>query len=1214
MGTSEPFAQTPARGVCASSVSVTSKHDQLAKGRENIKSTLKSGQDSENKVRAKHALRSWTDSEKMSLCKFATMCTKGRYVDWCRVFNSWKLNEPDTWRDRTKEAYKSMLRDLRASGYMRRDVLPSFDGGDLISSRLPSEEGSVVTEAVVVERGTTRAQFESMLDQGFEKAKRSTDRKPLGRVSRRVQPEWIAWGNTWCEAKLTAVREENTMTRLLVLNAAAYAVGSAVKEITTKVPMAMNARLKDLRGKLSLRMAKVRKELGHVYQELRRRSQGASPTRRQTQIIIALRKSGLNSRSDLEGEISRLKLRLLKIRRHLSELDDESDRRKVRGKPVSNVVTPKNNAEGDMISPETIREYWLPVVGTRKDFTVSKGIARWAKHLPSSNGAVPSSAFDYATAWREVLIKAKSWTAPGPDGIQAFWIKNLPAIGSSLFGIFMELLNDPKAKLSNWLCKGRIVTIPKKGCMKDPANYRPIACLNTSLKLFDGLIASSFRQRFEEIVPQQQMAMRRDKWGCIHAHAVDQSLLEDARQNNVVTHCAWIDYAKAFDSIPHAAIEYILKNAGFPELSAGLYLRLMKRWEVRYETKARGRVKRSMPLKVKCGVLQGDTLSPMMFCLAIAPISYDLERRFQGYRMRSAKTRMIEEGSYGKVTHMFYMDDLKLYSESASELEACVKRVERMSSYLNLKLNKAKCASVEMWANHPSRRIPGIPMLGVSDFYRYLGIEQDDQGNSDYVKVRVWDTVLVRFRKVWSSMLSFHEKVNATNNSVMPVLRYLFVNCFSHEGNLASMRAKANEWDSELYKELVKCGNLVQTCNRGRVHLPSDLGGFGMASVRDVLEDSVVYAYAYVTLESSLAVAYDVFQTVGLRKRGSKRTVISDMCKLVNGYKTISVNTGLDFLSRKPMIVTVRNDSSADVVYPCTTPRQAARCIVKALQNERNSMRLDDWRNTLRAGNVIKHSELSFPLSFNWLVTGFLNSKAVATACALQEFQVQVRAYSKDGEDSRGCRWCADKWETMVHVVAGCPKFRLTIMLDRHDDVARQLHHALCAKFALAPPHWRKPVPKVIGTKEAGCEIWWNPVVDVSKVRCNRPDMIVINHQRKEIWIVDVTVCWYGNIRDKEDRKLGKYSINGNIANSHSAPLPFPSDASLARDLSSLYRYAVEVVPVALGVCGEVSQRFPLYLGKLGFASGEIGTLTAKLQRSAVLGTVRLVRAHLARQ
>ena len=95
--------------------------------------------------------------------------------------------------------------------------------------------------------------------------------------------------------------------------------------------------------------------------------------------------------------------------------------------------------------------------------------------------------------------------------------------------------------------------------------------------------------------------------------------------------------------------------------------RLLGSWRVRYEAKdSSGRTNRSNIFVIKSGVLQGDSCSALLFCIAMAPIS-----------------------------HLFYMDDLKLYADSPENLSKLIEKVEITSTAISMKMNTKKCAQAQ---------------------------------------------------------------------------------------------------------------------------------------------------------------------------------------------------------------------------------------------------------------------------------------------------------------------------------------------------------------------------------------------------------------------------------------------------------------------------------------------------------------------------------------
>ena len=58
-------------------------------------------------------------------------------------------------------------------------------------------------------------------------------------------------------------------------------------------------------------------------------------------------------------------------------------------------------------------------------------------------------------------------------------------------------------------------------------------------------------------------------------------------------------------------------------------------------------------VSIKCGIFQRDTLSPLLFCLALNPLSYLLDN-LKGYKISLTMN----------LTHSLYMDDIKLSAQN----------------------------------------------------------------------------------------------------------------------------------------------------------------------------------------------------------------------------------------------------------------------------------------------------------------------------------------------------------------------------------------------------------------------------------------------------------------------------------------------------------------------------------------------------------------------
>jgi len=73
----------------------------------------------------------------------------------------------------------------------------------------------------------------------------------------------------------------------------------------------------------------------------------------------------------------------------------------------------------------------------------------------------------------------------------------------------------------------------------------------------------------------------------------------------------------------------------------------------------------SREIKINSSIFQGDSLSPLLFCLALAPLSFLLNGSNYRYKVSNAN-----------ITHLFYMADLKTYAKSDEDQKGLLKIVK----------------------------------------------------------------------------------------------------------------------------------------------------------------------------------------------------------------------------------------------------------------------------------------------------------------------------------------------------------------------------------------------------------------------------------------------------------------------------------------------------------------------------------------------------------
>jgi len=127
-------------------------------------------------------------------------------------------------------------------------------------------------------------------------------------------------------------------------------------------------------------------------------------------------------------------------------------------------------------------------------------------------------------------------------------------------------------------------------------------------------------------MPEEQKGNSNNTYGTIDQLLINKMVMEEAKKRkkrNIST--AWIDYKKAFDSIPHNWMVETLRMHKFDETTINFFEATMKNWKTSLTLNHTNGCIITDTFSINTGIFQGDSPSGVIFILCLLPLSWLLK-------------------------------------------------------------------------------------------------------------------------------------------------------------------------------------------------------------------------------------------------------------------------------------------------------------------------------------------------------------------------------------------------------------------------------------------------------------------------------------------------------------------------------------------------------------------------------------------------------------
>ena len=585
------------------------------------------------------------------------------------------------------------------------------------------------------------------------------------------------------------------------------------------------------------------------------------------------------------------------------------------------------------------------------------------------------------------------------------------------------------------------------------------------------------------------------------------------------------------------------------------------------EVRQEGGTVRTRPIAYKRGLFQGDSLSPLLFCLSVLPLSHALGKS-TGYRIRRSTLKI-------SISHMLYMDDLKVYAETPAALNETLSVVDRVASAVGMKLGLKKCGTAHLkkgkvlpGPDNPNPEPDSMRCLSPQDTYRYLGIDQLFETDDKLVKDRVICECRKRLHKIWKSQLYSKNKVDATNALAVSLLRYCFV-------TVKWTRKELQGLDILTRKVLRRYQSHHLNASSERLYLPRSQGGRGLQSLLLVWEQEIVsHAIYLVSSRDPLMEA--------VRKHSLLWAEKSTFSLFPTAGKILR-ETGREVeWSANPTLGRMR-------ILQELRKAQMSQLQLRADHKSHQGKFLSDVRS---------NTSLNVDLSFRWMCKGQLRSTTESLIIAAQDDCLYTRSFKANCMKQAGvthCRHCGEGIETIKHILNQCKKKGFNLYMERHNKALQVVYYDICRHYGFEVPlRWWEVSPVPVTENERAKVLWDVPIPTDIEIVARRPDILLQDKETRKLYIIDMAVAWDSIQTERHGEKLSKYG---------------PFSADLRRQFPG---YSVVIVPVVLGSLGVVSNHLVEDLCRLPpYGVAKAWESVTGMQRSVLCSIVQILRTHL---
>lgn len=327
---------------------------------------------------------------------------------------------------------------------------------------------------------------------------------------------------------------------------------------------------------------------------------------------------------------------------------------------------------------------------------------------------------------------------------------------------FNQIFSDPtKIEYHSIGRASYIYKAAKHGPTNDINSFRQIVCIPNIVNQFHRILCLRLNayMHLNKLIDTtiQKGGVAGQKFAIFEQYYKIKNVLKDANKYKKSCAILFIDISNAFGNLDLNNLYKILELYSVDNKFID-YVREFYHWFKYYVDTADIKTD---TFKWKNGLIQGCSLSPLLFIIALNYILSYIDKDYKG-----ACGYLFSDPSNIKILLTAFVDDISIICKDVASVELVYKRLSELLKMLGLPINKAKCAL--MIVNDPTPATGELAQIQKVNVFKYLGEYVSSDGTCTESYIQLLRGMSRKLKTIDSKNFSQIEKLKLFTSCVAP--------------------------------------------------------------------------------------------------------------------------------------------------------------------------------------------------------------------------------------------------------------------------------------------------------------------------------------------------------------------------------------------------------------------------------------------------------------